>query len=118
MSCGVDCRHSLDLALLWLWCTPVATALIPPLDWKPPYAMGVSLKRKKETNKQEYYKYKKLPGKGKDNRKIGNHPLTNMISKLESMRRGKDKCRTLKMHLKIRDQQPEVILHIYRWLRK
>ena len=31
---------------------------------------------------------KKLTGKGKDNIKVGNLPLTNMISKLASMRRG------------------------------
>ena len=59
---------------------------------------------------------KKLTGKGKDNIKVGDHPLTSMISKLESMRRGEDKCRTLKTHLKLRDQQPETILHTYRWL--
>ena len=45
---------------------------------------------------------KKLTGKGKDNIKVGNHPLTNMISKSASMTRGEDKCRTLKMHLKLR----------------
>ena len=28
MSCGVGCRCSSDLALLWLWHSPVATALI------------------------------------------------------------------------------------------
>ena len=44
---------------------------------------------------------KKLTGNGKDNLKVGNHPLTNMISKLASMRRGEDKCRMLKMHLKL-----------------
>ena len=33
-----------DLALLWLWCRPMATALIPPLVWEPPYAAGVALK--------------------------------------------------------------------------
>lgn len=31
---------------------------------------------------------KKLTGKDKDNLKAGNHPLTNMTSKLASMRRG------------------------------
>ena len=31
---------------------------------------------------------KKLTGKGRGNLKVGNHPLTNMISKLASMRRG------------------------------
>ena len=45
---------------------------------------------------------KKLTGKGKDNFKVGNHPLTDMISKPASMRRGENKCRTLKMHLKLR----------------
>ena len=39
-----------------------------------------------------------------------------MISKLASLRRGEDKFRTLKMHLKLRDQQPETILHTYTWL--
>ena len=28
MSCGVGYRHGWDLALLWLWHRPVATALI------------------------------------------------------------------------------------------
>ena len=44
---------------------------------------------------------KKLIGKGKDKIKVGNHPLTNMMSKLASMRRREDKCRTLKIHLKL-----------------
>ena len=43
-----------------------------------------------------------LTGKGKDNIKVGNQRLPNMISKLASMSR-EDKCRTLKMHLKLRD---------------
>ena len=37
-----------DLALLWLCCRPVATALIQPLAWKPPYAVGAVLKKTKE----------------------------------------------------------------------
>ena len=36
-----------DPVLLWLWCRPAATAPIRPLAWKPPYAMGVALKRQK-----------------------------------------------------------------------
>ena len=44
-----------DLALLWLWRRPAAVALIRPLVWKPPYAMGADLKNKK----------KKRPKKGK-----------------------------------------------------
>ena len=42
--------------------------------------------------------------------------MTNIITKVASMRRREDKFRTLKMHLKLRDQQPETILHTYRWL--
>ena len=33
MSCGIGCRCGLDPALLWLWCRPVATALIRSLAW-------------------------------------------------------------------------------------
>ena len=42
-----------DLALLWLWCRPAATAPIGPLAWEPPYAVGVALKRQK-TPKNKY----------------------------------------------------------------
>ena len=31
-----------DPSLLWLWCRLAATALIGPLAWEPPYAMGVA----------------------------------------------------------------------------
>ena len=53
MSCGVDCRRGLDPALLWLWCRPVATALIGPLAWEPPYAMGVALEKAKRPKEKE-----------------------------------------------------------------
>ena len=46
MSCGVGCRHGLDLVLLWL--RPAAEALIRPLGCEPPYAAGAALKKKKE----------------------------------------------------------------------
>ena len=49
-SCGVGCRWGSDLALLWLWHRPGATAPIRPLAWEPPYAEGAALKRRK-TNK-------------------------------------------------------------------
>ena len=48
MSCGVGCRHGLDLVLLWLWHRLMATALIQPLAFEPPYAMGVAQKRQKK----------------------------------------------------------------------
>ena len=34
--------------LLWVCYRPAARALIPPLAWEPPYAVGVALKRKKK----------------------------------------------------------------------
>ena len=34
-----------DLALLWLWCRPVATALIQPLAGEPLCATGAALKK-------------------------------------------------------------------------
>ena len=43
MSCSVGHKCGLDLALLWLWCRPVATAPIQPLAWELPYAMGTPL---------------------------------------------------------------------------
>ena len=45
MNCGVGHRLGSDLALLWLWHRPVATALIRPLAWEPPYAAGAALER-------------------------------------------------------------------------
>ena len=40
-----------DPALSWLWCRPVDIALIWPLAWEPPYAVGVPfLKKKKQKN--------------------------------------------------------------------
>ena len=48
MSCGVGRRHGWDLALLWLWRRPVATAPIRPLASEPLYAMGGALKNIKK----------------------------------------------------------------------
>ena len=42
MSCGVGCRRSLNLTLLWLWRRLVATVPIQPLAWEPPYVTGVA----------------------------------------------------------------------------
>ena len=52
MSCGVGRRYGSDPALLWLWCRSAAVALIGPLAWELPYAMGAALKNK-QTNKQQ-----------------------------------------------------------------
>ena len=56
MSCGVGHRRGSDLALLWLWRRPVATAPIRPLGWEPPYAWGAALEK---TNRQKKKKKKK-----------------------------------------------------------
>ena len=59
MNCGVGHRHGLDLALLWLWCTPAAVALIWPLAWEPPYAKGATLNRQKTKKKKKKKKKEK-----------------------------------------------------------
>ena len=38
--------------LVWLWRGPAAVALIGPLAWEPPYALGVSLKRPKKEKRE------------------------------------------------------------------
>ena len=45
MSCGLGRRCGFDPALLWLWCRRAAVALIRPLAWEPPYAVGAAIKR-------------------------------------------------------------------------
>ena len=45
-------RRGWNLALLWLWCRPAATALIQPLAWEPPNAVGAALKRKRKKKKR------------------------------------------------------------------
>ena len=49
LSRGVGHRRGLNLALLWLWRRPAATAPMRPLAWDPPYAVGATLKKKKKT---------------------------------------------------------------------
>ena len=58
----------------------------------------------------------KHTGKGKPTVKVGHLPHTNMISNPAVMRRRKYKCRILKMHLRLRDEQLKTILYIYRLL--
>ena len=48
LSHGIGHRRGLDPVLLWLWHRPAAIALIQPLAWEPPYAVGVALKRLKK----------------------------------------------------------------------
>ena len=48
-----------DLVLPRLWCRPAAVALIRPLAWELPYAMGSALKRPKKTRKEKKRKENK-----------------------------------------------------------
>ena len=50
VSCGVGARRDSDPALLWLWCRPVATALIWPLARKLTCALGGALKSHNNSN--------------------------------------------------------------------
>ena len=56
MSCGVGCRRGSDLALLWLWRRPVATAPIGPLAWESPYAAGAAQEIAKRPKKNQKLK--------------------------------------------------------------
>ena len=53
VSCGVGRRCGSDPELLWLWHRPAATALIQPLAWETPYALGVGLNRQKPKKKRQ-----------------------------------------------------------------
>ena len=48
MSCGIGRGRGSDPELLWLWCSPIATALLRCLAWESPHVVGVALKRKKK----------------------------------------------------------------------
>ena len=52
MSCGAGRICGSDLALLWLWHRPVATAPIRPLAWELPYAAGAAQEIAKKTKKK------------------------------------------------------------------
>ena len=56
MNYGVARSCSSDLVLLWLWLwhRPVATVLIRPLAWEPPYAAGAA----QETAERQKKKFK------------------------------------------------------------
>ena len=54
--CGVGHRPGSGPTSLWLWCRPLATAVIRSLVWEVPYAMGTALKRQnKNKNKNQTY---------------------------------------------------------------
>ena len=60
VSCGVGHSCGTDLTLLWLWRRLAATALIRPLAWEPPYAVGVALEKTKTKNKKKNFPSSKI----------------------------------------------------------
>ena len=53
MSCGVGHGGGSDLALLWLWCQPVATAPIQPLAWELKKKERKKVKERKEVKERK-----------------------------------------------------------------
>ena len=62
MSCAAGHRCGSDLALLWLWCKPVAEPWIQPLAWEASYATCAALHT--HTHTQERKKEKRSIGGG------------------------------------------------------
>ena len=71
MSCGIGSRRGLDPTLLWLWCRPATVALIRPLAWEFPFAMGAALKKKKKGSTSNFFFLIQQPSRklGEDYRK-------------------------------------------------
>ena len=61
MSCGISCRHALDLELLWLQHRLAVADSIQTLAWELAYAAGMVLK-KKEKKKRAYMSIDKSSG--------------------------------------------------------
>ena len=81
VSCVVSHRCSLDPAFQWLWCRPVATALIQSLAWEPPNTVGAAIKRqKKKKKKKKKEKKKEKKNKKKKKKKTKNKIFRHMIS--------------------------------------
>ena len=55
VSCGIGRGWGSDPKLLWLWRRPAAVALIGPLAWEPPFALGVALENAKKKKKNLYF---------------------------------------------------------------
>ena len=53
VSRGVGQRRGSGPALLWLWCGPVATALIRPLAGEPPHAAAAAQEMAKRQKRKE-----------------------------------------------------------------
>ena len=68
----------MDLALLWLWHRPAATAPIRPLAWEPPCARSGALKRQKiQINKNKTASQAFSNEQLKSNKRANNLAMTN-----------------------------------------
>ena len=81
MSYGVGHRRGSDLALLWSWHRPAATALISPLAREPPCAASVALKGQKK---------KKTVDKDIPHKILGNISFYELLSMKHSVRKKVD----------------------------
>ena len=68
VSCGVGLRCRSDLALLWLWRRPVATAPIRSLAWDPSHASDAA------QEKTERHTHTQKINAGEDVASVGNPP--------------------------------------------
>ena len=68
--------------------------------------------KKRPQQETERPQVTRLPSKGIFTVKIRDHPHTIMPPKSEILRRGGYKCRTLEMHLQLRNQQLKTISYI------
>ena len=68
---------------------------------------------KKRPQLQTKWEMRKLTSKGKHTVKLGSHPLTNVVSKRETLTRGNYKWKMLEMHLKLRVQQLNLCVCVY-----
>ena len=69
MSCGVGRRCASDPTWLWLWCRPVAAALMQSVAWEFLYAMGAALKRKSKYKKAQNERKMKRESSGQIEKK-------------------------------------------------
>ena len=89
-----------DVALLWLWCRPAATAPIWPLALELPYAMGAALKIPKKKKRKERKKERK--------EKRNSLKLMTWAFTLKILKKIKPKVSRIKKILKIRADINEV----------
>ena len=114
MSCGVGCRRGLDPAWLWLWNRPVATALMRPLAWEPPYAEGAALEKTKRQKKKTKKKKTKQPslalnqGEGHRHHLAGLGEQSHSLKPPQCMRNMQSYTRTFFFMLKIKYPKSEV----------